>query len=101
MYLRDGYWEDEQVISKQWIDASRKPVKHSYGMYSNKFWIVHPAFNHGLPKDTYYCAGFGGQYIIIIPSKDLVIVRLGETYIEDDNVMKNLGDLASYFPNAL
>ena len=101
LYLRDGYWEDEQVISKQWIDASRKPVKHSYGMYSNKFWIVHPAFSHGLPKDTYYCAGFGGQYIIIIPSKDLVMVRLGETYIEDDNVMKNLGDLASYFPNAL
>ena len=101
LYLRDGYWEDEQVISKQWIDASRKPVKHSYGMYSNKFWVVHPAFNHGLPKDTYYCAGFGGQYIIIIPSKDLVMVRLGETYIEDDNVMKNLGNLASYFPNAL
>ena len=70
-------------------------------MYSNKFWIVHPAFNHGLPKDTYYSSGFGGQYIIIIPSKDLVMVRLGETYIEDDNVMKNLGDLASYFPNAL
>ena len=101
LYLRDGFWEDEQVISKQWIDASRKPVKHSYGMYSNKFWIVHPAFNYGLPKDTYYCAGFGGQYIIIIPSKDLIIVRLGETYIEDDEVMKNLGTLASYFPDAL
>ena len=91
-------WEDEQVISKQWIDASRKPVKHSYGMYSNKFWMPHPASPIlSLPKDTYFCAGFGGQYILIIPSKDMVVVRLGETYMEDDKVLENLSEIISFF----
>jgi len=97
LYLRDGQWDGETIVSKSWIDDTRKPAKNTYKMYSNKFWLPHPA-DRSLPKDTYFCAGFGGQYILIIPSKDMVVVRLGETYMRDNKVKKNLSKIISFFP---
>ena len=99
LYLRDGQWDGETIVSKSWIDDTRKPAKNTYQMYSNKFWMPHPTSPINLPKDTYYCAGFGGQYILMIPSKDMIIVRLGETYMEDDKVLENLSEIISFFPN--
>jgi len=97
LYLRDGQWDGETIVSKSWIDDTRKPAKNTYKMYSNKFWLPHPA-SRSLPKDTYFCAGFGGQYILIIPSKDMVVVRLGETYMRDNKVIENLSKIISFFP---
>ncbi len=54
-----------------------------------------------LTKDTYYAAGFGGQYILIIPSKDMIVVRLGETYMEDEKVIENISEIISYFDNRI
>ena len=99
LYLRDGQWDGETIVSKSWIDDTRKPAKNTYQIYSNKFWMPHPVSPINLPKDTYYCAGFGGQYILMIPSKDMIIVRLGETYIENDKVLENLSEIISFFPN--
>ena len=97
LYLRDGVWDGERIVSKEWIDDTRTPAKNSHQMYSNQFWMPHPAFTRGLPKDTYYAAGFGGQYILIIPSKDMIVVRLGETYIEEDKVLENISEIINYF----
>ena len=98
LYLRDGQWDGETIVSKSWIDDTRKPAKHTYKMYSNKFWMPHPASPISLPKDTYFCAGFGGQYILIIPSKDMIVVRLGETYMGNNKVLENLSEIISFFP---
>lgn len=98
LYLRDGQWDGETIVSKSWIDDTRKPAKNTNKMYSNKFWMPHPASPISIPKDTYYCAGFGGQYILMIPSKDMVVVRLGETYVEDDKVLENLSEIINFFP---
>jgi CubicO group peptidase (beta-lactamase class C family) len=38
----------------------------------------------GVPDDTYFAAGFEGQFVVIIPSMDMVIVRLGQTAHPDD-----------------
>tara|TARA_B110001454_G_scaffold208544_1_gene221152 strand:- start:2684 stop:3787 length:1104 start_codon:yes stop_codon:yes gene_type:complete len=102
LYLRDGKWENHQVISKKWIDATRVPSNHTDGLYSNKFWHMsenrYNSFN--FPKDTYYCAGFGGQYILIVPSQDIVMVRLGETYNTSSNkVLSFLGEIVREIPN--
>ncbi len=101
LYLRDGQWDGETIVSKSWVDDTRNPAINTHGMYSNKFWMPHPALTRGLPKDTYYCAGFGGQYILIIPSKDMVVVRLGETYMEDDKVLENLSEIISFFKDII
>lgn len=102
LYLRDGVWDGNQIISKDWVDMTRTPSKHTYNLYSNKFWHVNEfrenAFN--FPTDTYYCAGFGGQYIMIIPSKDLIMVRLGETYNTSTNTLLSfLGEIIKEVPN--
>ena len=39
--------------------------------------------------------------ILIIPSKDMVVVRLGETYIEDDEVLENLSEIISFFEDMI
>jgi CubicO group peptidase (beta-lactamase class C family) len=88
-------------VSKEWIDDTRTPAKNSYQLYSNQFWMPYPAFTRGLPKDTYYAAGFGGQYILIIPSKDMIVVRLGETYVEDDKVLENISEIINYFDDRI
>ena len=101
LYLRNGTWNGEQVISKDWIDKTRTPSKHTYNSYSNKFWHVNKYWKnaYNFPKDTYYCAGFGGQYILIIPSKDLIVVRLGETYnTSTDQLLSFLGEIVSEVP---
>ena len=104
LYLRDGLWEDEQVIPKEWIKATQIPKSNTGGIYKNKFWLIDSRFEegYGLPEDTYYCAGFGGQYILIIPSKDIVFVRLGETYRDtssENEVLNYLGEIVELFPD--
>ena len=104
LYLRDGLWEDEQVIPKEWIKATQIPKSNTGGIYKNKFWLIDSRSEegYGLPEDTYYCAGFGGQYILIIPSKDIVFVRLGETYRDtssENDVLNYLGEIVELFPD--
>ena len=78
LYLNEGNWYGEQVIDTSWVNFVRQPAEHSGGLYGGHFWHNH---NHAaykdVPTDIYSCNGFEGQYVYIIPSKDLVIVRMG------------------------
>ncbi len=78
LYLKQGNWYGEQVIDTSWVNFSRQPAKHSNGTYGGHFWHNHHhAAYKDLPTDLYSCNGFEGQYVYIIPSKDLVVVRMG------------------------
>ncbi len=82
LYLQDGKWGDEQILPEDWTDYVSTPGRAqpsraeagSFG-YGGSFWLMDRS--PGLPADTY--AGFGnrGQYLVIIPSLDIVIVRRG------------------------
>jgi len=86
LYLKNGKWENEQVISKTWIDESLKPVSNRYkeldiiDFYGYQWWLL-PALKdyqrYNLPQSTYLAWGLYTQQIFIIPEKDLLIVRLG------------------------
>jgi len=77
LYLNKGNWLDEQILPDYWVDYTTTPAKGSEGRYGAFFWINQSADQPDAPEDTYMCKGHDGQFIFIIPSKDLVVVRTG------------------------
>ncbi|MEL7231573.1 MAG: hypothetical protein AAGJ85_03575 [Pseudomonadota bacterium] len=79
MYLQNGKWGGEQIINPEWIEyvttpAAAQPDSSPFG-YAGAFWLLGGA--EGLPADTFAGLGNRGQYLVIVPSRDLVIVRRG------------------------
>jgi CubicO group peptidase (beta-lactamase class C family) len=79
LYLNGGVWDGDRLVSEEWIDFVRTPAPASAvrgNDYGGQFWLV-PDNRNDVPKDAYATAGNRGQYVIIVPSLDLVIVRRG------------------------
>ena len=74
----DGVWNGERILPAGWVKYSTTEVPSSEGQYGAHFWLNKRGVAFGdAPFDTYSANGYNGQKTIIIPSKDLVIVRLG------------------------
>jgi CubicO group peptidase (beta-lactamase class C family) len=73
LFARQGKWKGQQLLSEQWIRMATQPsaANNSYGFM---WWINQNEALGKVSKSTYYAAGFGGNYIIIDPDHDLVIV---------------------------
>lgn len=84
LYLQNGVWAGERVISEEWISFIQQPASGSNQLYGGHFWINSGGHFPDVPLDAYSLNGFHSQRIIIIPSKELVIVRLGVTYKRSD-----------------
>lgn len=77
LYLQDGLWQGERILPEGWAKfvstpapAWKKPV------YGGLFWVNGDgAWN--VPKSAYYANGAGGQRTFVIPTHDLVVVRMG------------------------
>lgn len=78
LYERRGAWGDEQVVPEAWVEESLEPAPRSEGSYGHQWWLHE---DEELP-DTFSARGHDGQYIYVIPSLDLVVVRNG-TYVKD------------------
>jgi CubicO group peptidase (beta-lactamase class C family) len=79
LYLQGGVWNGERLISESWIDFVRTPAPATADTgkeYGGQFWLV-PEGRNDVPRDAYTTAGNRGQYTIIVPSKNVVIVRRG------------------------
>lgn len=76
LYLHHGRWADRQIIPESWIAESTKPystTKNGLG-YGYLWWL---ALDHQtLPPDLYFAWGHGGQFLFVIPSRDMVVVHL-------------------------
>jgi CubicO group peptidase (beta-lactamase class C family) len=80
LYLQDGVWNGERILPEGFVkfvstlapawEADKRPI------YGGFFWINGEG-TFPVPRDAYYMAGAGGQTTLIIPSHDLVVVRLG------------------------
>ncbi len=77
LYLNDGYWMGEQVLPEGWVSYSSAPSDVSGGEYAAFFWSNASRELPDAPADMYSCEGHDGQMIYIIPSRDLLVVRLG------------------------
>jgi len=80
LFLQDGAWNGQQILPREYARFVRTlaPAWKADGrpIYGGFFWINGDG-TFPIPRDSYYMAGAGGQYTIIIPSHDLVVARLG------------------------
>lgn len=79
LYLHEGNWNGEQLFDAGWAKYVASPTKGSNGDYGAHFWLNAGGRYPDAPKDLYSANGFQGQKVFIIPSLDLVIVRMGLT----------------------
>jgi CubicO group peptidase (beta-lactamase class C family) len=98
LYYNNGKWNGEQILPENWLAQSITPAaadkrKH----YGYQFWInglnkSEPAtkWYPDVPDDMFFCDGYGGQGIYIIPSKKLVVVRLGLQVIDENKFLKEV-----------
>jgi hypothetical protein len=83
--LQDGVWQGRRLLPEGWIGYSTTPTPNNpLRNYGAHFWLnADPEDSRQqrtwptLPSDTYSMNGFQGQRVIIVPSEDLVVVRLG------------------------
>jgi CubicO group peptidase (beta-lactamase class C family) len=77
LYLQDGMWQGERILPEGWAQFVSTPApawkRPEYGGF---FWL-NRVNTWNLPPETYFAAGAGGQNTWIVPSHDLVIVRMG------------------------
>ena len=86
LYLQNGMWEGERILPEGWVQyvssptGPQPPEKRRNGSsiagYGAQFWLFNERFPN-IPNDTFAAMGNRGQYLVIIPSKNLVIVRRG------------------------
>jgi len=94
LYLRDGVWNGTRLLPEGWADFGRMgDLNDDSDKYGAGFWLTSAeAKAKGQPEDAFRGLGFDGQVVLVQPSKDLVIVRLGRF----GDVGHNWDDLAEW-----
>ena len=85
--LQNGNWLGEQLLPVNWITYSTTPTPNNPGNdYGAQFWLnAEPTEGQRqrswplLPTDAFFFSGYQGQFVAVVPSRDLVVVRLGFT----------------------
>jgi CubicO group peptidase (beta-lactamase class C family) len=87
LYLQDGIWEGERILPEGWVEATRTPTPAApLGEYGSHFWLNAGAPGNParrmyprVPADAFFARGHDEQSVSIVPSRETVIVRLGQT----------------------
>ena len=95
LYLRDGIWDGTRGLPEGWVDHARTPTpnvppEEPMG-YGGQWWVELAG------PGSFSANGYDGQYIVIVPEKDLILVRHGMSEARKDNVRTWLADVASCF----
>ena len=80
LYLKGGAWEGEQIVSREWVQQSTIPAGADVTWYGFQWWLAGAFDNYqgnGIPGDIFHAQGLYHQKIFVIPSEDLVVVRVG------------------------
>ncbi len=101
LYLNDGVWSGERLLPEGWVAYSTKPTAGAKrGEYGAQFWLNAGAVDDrknriypDVPTDLYWADGFEGQNVFILPSKQLVVVKLSQTTgnaLDDNQFLKDI-----------
>lgn len=101
LFLNDGMFNGERILPEGWSEYSSTPCEGApLGEYGAQFWLnagsktdvvkrVYP----DVPPDLYWADGYEGQNVFILPSKDLVVVKLSQSsgnYLDDNQFLANI-----------
>ncbi|MCP3986772.1 MAG: serine hydrolase [bacterium] len=94
LHLQDGTWNGRRILPEDWTRYLSTPTpKAPLGEYGAGWWLNagnpdDPAERMwpSVPRDVYAARGMSGQYVVIVPSADLVIVRFGLTQAAEDEL---------------
>ena len=103
-FLKKGCWNGERVLSSSWVEEATSPSTELNRGYGYWWWLnghapvldsvtfephgeemLHPF----APEDAFCAVGLGSQMVEVIPSEDLVIVRIGPAPHENINAWAN------------
>ncbi len=105
LYLQDGMWEGRRILPEGWVAFSLQPTAAARGEYGAHWWL-----NQGLaegegrrwpdlPPDAFAALGHDGQVVLVVPSRQAVIVRLGLSRYDTWNLNDFAGDILAALPN--
>lgn len=106
LYLNDGVWMSERILPEGWVTYSTTPTPHAppAEAYGSLFWLdagKDTRWNPELPEDMFWADGHEGQYVMVIPSHDVVVVRLGLTRGPSTReVLSFVADILDALPSA-
>lgn len=107
LFLNDGMWGSERILPEGWVEFTSTPaVGAPLGQYGAQFWLNAGAKGNpenrmypDVPTDLFWADGYEGQNVFIIPSENLVIVKLSQSsgnYLDDN---KFLSEIISALPH--
>lgn len=97
LYLRDGLWEGHRLLPEGWVDYARTPTFQQPGGGADGRYGAHWWLDIAGPG-SFSANGYDGQYIVLVPEKDLILVRHGATPMaRKDNLKAWMRDLAAAF----
>ncbi|CAG5081525.1 serine hydrolase domain-containing protein [Parvicella tangerina] len=86
LYLDNGKTaHGEQLFPEEWVSFTKEAANDSKGQYGAQFWLPTKEEYPNAPDGMFFADGFQGQRIFIIPSHNVVIVRLGLSRFEQPN----------------
>lgn len=78
LYLQDGVWEGKRILPAGWVDFVTTPAPAwEAAAYGGQLWLNRGGAEPELPEDAYWFQGVASQRTLVIPSRDVVVVRLG------------------------
>ena len=102
LFLQDGVWNGQRILPDGWVSFSTTPTAQSTGdNYGAHWWLkLQPEIGGStraaarIPPDAFFAIGHEGQALTVIPSRKLVVVRLGlSIYIDGWNQAEFLAEL--------
>lgn len=98
LYLRDGSWDGERLLPQGWVDHARRPIPvptNEENHYGAHWWLWEP------DRVVFAAHGYEGQYLVVDPRRDVVLVRLGKTPAERAvDVRRWLSSVLGCFPTS-
>ncbi|MFT5451665.1 MAG: CubicO group peptidase (beta-lactamase class C family) [Enterobacterales bacterium] len=98
LLLQNGQWGAQQILPQYWVKYITTATKtHPLNEYGAQFWLNQNPDTKEIdrtwptvPDDAFYMGGYQGQYVVVIPSKELIIVRFGFTKPGTDKGIERL-----------